>query len=167
MTDDTSTKALLSKAAILWERANDLAGTWNTGDCDLAVNDSVHELSSISSHSDMTSEESAIFRSAFSELDKRIESVRRLLTPPSKLVNRTPAKLRTLFLAHNMIPAAVLELHGKFAKDNARSKQKVLSAAETIFRMVSTTHLGSTTQFINPIMGVSRGVHVNGHCGLS
>ncbi|KAF9015955.1 hypothetical protein BDZ89DRAFT_1141812 [Hymenopellis radicata] len=147
---DSSTMSQFSKAALLWERANNLIGTWHTGDFTSLV---LSTLSLNVPNLDMSAGESSVFQAAFSALDDRIEELKKSLTPPTQISNRTPSKLRRLFVAHSLTHSAILQLHGVFAKTRPESRQKVLFAARDIFRMVSATHLGSVTQFINPIMG--------------
>ncbi|KAF9012985.1 hypothetical protein BDZ89DRAFT_1046866 [Hymenopellis radicata] len=89
---------------------------------------------------DMSREESDKFFYRFAALDGLLERLKNDLTPPDQLSNRTPSKLRALFVTHSVTYAGFLQLH-------------VLGAALTIFRMVSSIHLGSRTHFINPILG--------------
>ncbi len=103
----------------------------------------------------MSRQESDKFFHRFAALDGLLEKLRNDLTPPDQMSNRTPAKMRALFVTHTVTYTGFLQLHGLFATSNTQSRQKVLNAALTIFRMVSSIHLGSRTQFINPIIGVS------------
>ncbi|KAF8916513.1 hypothetical protein CPB85DRAFT_287571 [Mucidula mucida] len=150
---DSSTMSQFSKAALLWERANDLIGSWHAGDYTIGLVPSTLSLNVNLPNLDMSAGESSVFQAAFSAVDDRIEELKKSLTPPTQLANRTPSKLRRLFVAHSLTHSAILQLHGVFAKTRPESRQKVLTAARDIFRMVSATHLGSVTQFINPIMG--------------
>ncbi|KAF8913294.1 hypothetical protein CPB85DRAFT_1252432 [Mucidula mucida] len=130
--NEYSTKALLSKAALLWERSNECVSNWKA---------------------EMNPAESNQFYASFNTVDKLLEELRNSLTPPTQLTNRTAAKMRALFLAHSVTYAAIIQLHGIFARSNAQCKQKVMSAAKTVFRMVCSVNLGSMTQIINPVIG--------------
>ncbi|KAF9005320.1 hypothetical protein BDZ89DRAFT_1168952 [Hymenopellis radicata] len=130
--NEHSTKALLSKAALLWERSNECVSNWKA---------------------EMNPTESNQFYASYNTIDKLLEELRNSLTPPTQLANRTAAKMRALFLAHSVTYAAIIQLHGIFARSNAQCKQKVMSAAKTVFRMVCSVNLGSMTQIINPVIG--------------
>ncbi|KAK0455253.1 uncharacterized protein EV420DRAFT_590404 [Desarmillaria tabescens] len=130
--NEMSMKSLHVKASLLWERSNDLVGTWK---------------------SHMNSQESATFYGAFNILDTLLERVRVNLPPPNQMTDRTPSKMRTLFIIHSLTYTAIIQLHGVFAKNSAESKTKVLLSAQAIFRMVNAVRLGNATQVINPIMG--------------
>ncbi|KAG7453179.1 uncharacterized protein BT62DRAFT_50144 [Guyanagaster necrorhizus] len=130
--NEMSMKSLYVKASLLWERSNDLVGTWK---------------------SHMSSQESAAFYGTFNTLDTLLESLRVKLPPPNQMANRTPPKMRTLFIIHSLTYAAIIQLHAVFAQNMAESKTKVLLSAQAIFRMVNAIRLGNATQTINPIMG--------------
>ncbi|KAK0210095.1 hypothetical protein DFS33DRAFT_1251608 [Desarmillaria ectypa] len=124
---EMSMKSLHVKASLLWERSNDLIATWKS--------------------------QSTTFYGAFNTLDTLLERVRVNLPPPNQMTNRTPPKMRTLFIIHSLTYAAIIQLHGVFANNSTESKTKVLLSAQAIFRMVNAVRLGNATQVINPIMG--------------
>ncbi|PBK70072.1 hypothetical protein ARMSODRAFT_123581 [Armillaria solidipes] len=130
--NEMSMKGLHIKASLLWERSNNLVGTWK---------------------SHMNTQESTAFYGAFNVLDTLLERVRVNLPPPNQMADRSPPKMRTLFIVHSLTYAAIIQLHGVFAKTSAESKTKVLLSAQAIFRMVNAVRLGNATQTINPIMG--------------
>ncbi|KAK0210742.1 hypothetical protein DFS33DRAFT_1483784 [Desarmillaria ectypa] len=127
--NEMSTKALHVKAALLWERATDLIRKWKA---------------------DMAEQESIDFYASFAALDGLIENLRSTLPSPNAVTNPTATKRITLFVAHNLTYAAIMQLYGLFAKADKESKDKVLMAAQTIFRMTGTVPHGSS---INPIIG--------------
>ncbi len=149
--NEYSTKALLSKAALLWERSNECVSNWKAGKSLFQSLSTLYE----SINTEMNPAESNQFYASFNTVDKLLEELRNSLTPPTQLTNRTAAKMRALFLAHSVTYAAIIQLHGIFARSNAQCKQKVMSAAKTVFRMVCSVNLGSMTQIINPVIGVS------------
>ncbi len=102
----------------------------------------------------MNTQESTAFYGAFNVLDTLLERVRVNLPPPNQMADRSPPKMRTLFIVHSLTYAAIIQLHGVFAKTSTESKTKVLLSAQAIFRMVNAVRLGNATQTINPIMGV-------------
>ncbi|KAK0186050.1 hypothetical protein F5146DRAFT_166538 [Armillaria mellea] len=130
--NEMSMKGLHIKASLLWERSNNLVGTWK---------------------SHMNTQESAAFYGAFNVLDTLLERVRLNLPPPNQMADRSPPKMRTLFIVHSLTYAAIIQLHGVFVRTRAESKRKVLTSAQAIFHMVNAVRLGNATQTINPIMG--------------
>ncbi|KAK0227711.1 hypothetical protein IW262DRAFT_551926 [Armillaria fumosa] len=130
--NEMSMKGLHIKASLLWERSNNLVGTWK---------------------SHMNTQESAAFYGAFNVLDTLLERVRVNLPPPNQMTDRSPPKMRALFVVHSLTYAAIIQLHGVFARTSADSKTKVLTSAQYIFRVVNAVRLGNATQTINPIMG--------------
>ncbi|KAK0470877.1 hypothetical protein IW261DRAFT_1344795 [Armillaria novae-zelandiae] len=128
--NEMSTMALHAKASLLWERATDLIRNWK---------------------SDMTQEESIDFYASFAALDGLLENLRSVFPSPNEVANPTSAKRRTLFVAHNLTYAAIMQLYGLFAKIDTQSQDKVLMAAQAVFRMTGTVPHGSP---INPIIGV-------------
>ncbi|KAK0459714.1 uncharacterized protein EV420DRAFT_1641911 [Desarmillaria tabescens] len=129
--NEMPTKALHVKASLLWERATDLIRNWK---------------------SDMAEQESIDFYASFAAIDGLIENLRSALPLPNAVTNPTAAKRRTLFVAHNLTYAVIMQLYGLFAKVDKESKDKVLMAAQAVFRITGTMPHGSP---INPIIGLS------------
>ncbi|KAK0186296.1 hypothetical protein F5146DRAFT_1142617 [Armillaria mellea] len=127
--NDMSTKALHVKASLLWERATDLIRNWK---------------------SDMTQEESIDFYASFAALDTLLENLRSVLPLPNEVADPISVKRRTLFVAHNLTYATIMQLYGLFARIDTQSKDKVLMAAQAVFQMAGTVPHGSP---INPIIG--------------
>ncbi|KAK0493547.1 Zn(2)-Cys(6) binuclear cluster domain-containing protein [Armillaria luteobubalina] len=127
--DEMSAKALHAKASLLWERATDLIRNWK---------------------SDMTQEESIDFYASFAALDGLLENLRSALPSPNELANSTSSKRNTLFVAHNLTYATIIQLYGLFARIDPQSQDKVLMAAQAVFRMTGSVSHGSP---INPIIG--------------
>ncbi|KAK0455252.1 uncharacterized protein EV420DRAFT_1694614 [Desarmillaria tabescens] len=127
--NEMSTKALHAKASLLWERVTDLIRNWKP---------------------DMAQQESIDFYASFAALDGLLENLQNALPSPNAVTNPTSAKRRTLFVAHNLTYAAIMQLYGLFARVDAQSKDKVLMAAQAVFRMTGTVPHGSP---INPIIG--------------
>ncbi|KAK0210098.1 Zn(2)-Cys(6) binuclear cluster domain-containing protein [Desarmillaria ectypa] len=127
--NEMSTKALHVKASLLWERATDLIRNWK---------------------SDMAEQESIDFYASFAALEGLLENLRSALPLPNAVTNPTSAKRRTLFVAHNLTYAAIMQLYGLFARVDTQSHDRVLMAAQAVFRMTGTVPHGSP---INPIIG--------------
>lgn len=127
--NEMSTKALYAKASLLWERATDLVSNWKP---------------------DMAQQESIDFYASFGTLDGLLENLRNALPSPNAATNPKSVKRRTLFVADNLTYAAIMQLYGLFAKVDTQSKDKVLMAAQAVFRMTGTVPRGSP---INPIIG--------------
>ncbi|KAK0450849.1 hypothetical protein EV421DRAFT_1775561 [Armillaria borealis] len=127
--NEMSTKALHVKASLLWERATDLIRNWKP---------------------DMDEQEAIDFYASFAALDALLEDLRSSLPSPDAVTNPTSVKRRTLFVAHNLTYAAIMQLYGLFAKVDKESNDKVLMAARAVFRMTGTVPHGSS---INPIIG--------------
>ncbi|KAJ7765753.1 hypothetical protein B0H16DRAFT_1883176 [Mycena metata] len=133
-TSDTgmSTIALLSKATILWQRADSLARQWRP---------------------DMPWDQFTSFHTSFLALDSLIDTFRAGLVPLNCIAHLTPAMARILVVAHSIAYAATIRLHSviPLAMDvNARCKR--LTAARAVLEIVVAIplhHFG----FINPIMG--------------
>ncbi|KAJ7122664.1 hypothetical protein C8R43DRAFT_1111972 [Mycena crocata] len=127
-----STVAMLSKATILWQRAEHLTRDWKP---------------------DMTETESAAFQRAFTALDGLIDNFRAALVPPNGITNPTPAMTRTLVVAHSIAHTATIQLHGLGPlRADANSKTKCLDAARTVLNIVVSIPLQHFA-YINPIMG--------------
>ncbi|KAJ7320702.1 hypothetical protein DFH08DRAFT_386510 [Mycena albidolilacea] len=134
-TSDTgmSTIAMLSKASVLWQRADVLARDWLP---------------------DMTSSQSTAFQDSFDILDGNVDSFRTALIQPHHIPNLTSAMVRAVIVAHSIAHTATIKLQSiapLHAEPGAR--QKRLVAATAVLNIIVSAplqHLG----FINPIMGV-------------
>ncbi|KAJ7042001.1 hypothetical protein C8F04DRAFT_946494 [Mycena alexandri] len=134
-TSDTgmSSIALLSKATILWQRADGLSRQWRP---------------------DMLRDQSITFQTSFCALDNLIDTFRGALVPLNRIAHPTPAMARTLIVAHSIAHAATIRLHSVvplISDINARRKR--LTAARAVLEIVvaaAPLHF----DFINPIMGV-------------
>lgn len=101
---------------------------------------------------DMDEQEAIDFYASFAALDALLEDLRSSLLSSDAVTNPTSVKRRTLFVAHNLTYAAIMQLYGLFSKVDKESNNKVLMAARAVFRMTSTVPHGSS---INPIIGAS------------
>lgn len=99
----------------------------------------------------MTQEESIDFYASFAALDTLLENLRSVLPLPNEVADPISVKRRTLFVAHNLTYATIMQLYGLFARIDTQSKDKVLMAAQAVFQMAGTVPHGSP---INPIIGV-------------
>ncbi|KAK0228527.1 hypothetical protein IW262DRAFT_1490543 [Armillaria fumosa] len=127
--NEMSTKVLHVKASLLWERETDLIRNWK---------------------SDMDEQEAIDFYASFAALDALLEDLRSSLPLPDTVPNPTSVKRRTLFVAHNLTYAAIMQLYDLFAKVDKESKDKVLMAARAVFRMSGIVPHGLS---VNPIIG--------------
>ncbi len=100
----------------------------------------------------MAQQESIDFYASFATLDGLLDNLRNAIPSPSAVNNPTFAKRMTLFIARNLTYAAIMQLYGIFARVDTQSKDKVLNAAQAVFRMTGIVPHGSP---INPIIGVS------------
>ncbi|KAJ6567150.1 hypothetical protein B0H19DRAFT_1374458 [Mycena capillaripes] len=133
-TSDTgmSTVAMLSKATILWQRADRLTRQWKP---------------------DMLRDQASAFQSSFSVLDSLIDCLRGAVIPPNQIAHPTPAMTRTLVVAHSIAHAATIQLHGiapLLGDTDARRKR--LSAARVVLGIITSVPLQHMS-YINPIMG--------------
>ncbi|KAJ7146419.1 hypothetical protein C8R44DRAFT_656725, partial [Mycena epipterygia] len=128
-----STKTLLAKAAILWERANNLVVGWK---------------------SDMRPQESTQFSTTFNALDTRTRDFLNTISSNDPAPNSPASDHRALVVGRSIAHAAVIQLHGTFAQTDAQSKhwQKCLTAAKSILHLIVGADLRDAT-FINPIAG--------------
>ncbi|KAJ7657768.1 Zn(2)-Cys(6) binuclear cluster domain-containing protein [Mycena polygramma] len=126
-----STVAMLAKASILWLRADQLARTWKPG---------------------MLTEQAAIFRNDFRQLDALIDAFREALVPPNRIPSPTPAQTRALVVAHSVAHAATVRLHSLFAHTDNAAKRKRLAAARSVLGIIAAVPLRHF-RYINPIMG--------------
>ncbi|KAJ7722947.1 hypothetical protein B0H16DRAFT_1788286, partial [Mycena metata] len=133
-TSDTgmTTVAMLAKASILWQRADDLARTWQ---------------------SEMLAEAAALFRAEFVRLDALIDRFRDALVPPNQISNPTPAMTRALVVAHSIAHSATVRLHGLFSQTDVLARRKRLAAARSVLGIIAAVPLRHF-KYINPIMGV-------------
>ncbi|KAJ7901092.1 hypothetical protein B0H14DRAFT_2670628 [Mycena olivaceomarginata] len=136
-TSDTgmSTIAMLSKASVLWQRADVLARDWLP---------------------DMTRSQSTAFQDSFETLDSNVDNFRAALIPPNHISNLTPAMMRALIIAHSIVHTATIKLQSIAPLQvEPRARQKRLVAATAVMNIIVSglmQHFG----FINPIMGVRR-----------
>lgn len=105
---------------------------------------------------DMSQQESIEFYASFAALDGLLETLRSALPLPNEVTNPTSSKRRTLFVAHNLTYATIMQLYGLFARVDTQSKDKVLMAAQAVFQMTGAVPHGSP---INPIIGVGATCH--------
>ncbi|KAJ7901078.1 hypothetical protein B0H14DRAFT_2330799 [Mycena olivaceomarginata] len=133
-TSDTgmSTIAMLSKASVLWQRADALARDWLP---------------------DMTRSQSTAFQASFETLDSNVDNFRAALIQPNHISNLTPAMMRALVVAHSIAHAATIKLQSIAPLQvEPRARQKRLVAATAVMNIIVSglmQHFG----FINPIMG--------------
>ncbi|KAJ7492066.1 hypothetical protein FB451DRAFT_1388501 [Mycena latifolia] len=121
-----SPKALLAKAALLWERADRLAVSWKP---------------------DMNLQESHEFSIAFDALDERVEEFRH-----AAVLQSVPSPgTRTIGVAYNIAHAAAIRLNAPLAYVSAPSKQKHVDAAMAILHALANSSY-SQGGYINPIM---------------
>ncbi|KAK0211937.1 hypothetical protein IW262DRAFT_1518556 [Armillaria fumosa] len=147
--NEMSTKALHAKASLLWERAAGLIRNWKPSMwAALVLPSSLNDNYNI--NVDMTQEESIDFYASFAALDGLLENLRSVLPSPNELANPTSTKRRTLFVAHNLTYATIMQLCGLFARIDTQSQDKALMAAQAVFLMTGTVPHGSP---INPIIG--------------
>lgn len=102
----------------------------------------------------MSQQESNVFNASFVSLNTVLETFKSTLLPPNQLAQATPSMARTLLVAHSITHAATIELHAIFAQSNPTSRQKRLSAAQTIVGIIAAVTLRDFAH-LNPIMGVS------------
>ncbi|KAJ7348871.1 hypothetical protein DFH08DRAFT_777673 [Mycena albidolilacea] len=134
-TSDTgvSTVALLSKATILWQRADRLVRQFKA---------------------DMPRDQTAAYQSSFSALDSLIDNFRAALIPPSQIPHPTPAMIRTLVVSHSIAYAATIQLYTiPPLQMDAKARHKRLSAACAALGIIVSVPL-QHFDFINPIVGV-------------
>ncbi|KIY65231.1 hypothetical protein CYLTODRAFT_357149 [Cylindrobasidium torrendii FP15055 ss-10] len=137
-----SGKALYAKAAILWSKATDLITRWEPN---------------------MSPAQTGSFRQEFNKLDYMLEQLRVRLVRPENLKNAPHRE----FMTHNLVCAALLQLHGPFSASSERSQQKMDLAGKHVFRIVGDVELRSWAHFMDPIVGVSVCVHVCQYIGLT
>ncbi|KAJ6472304.1 hypothetical protein C8R47DRAFT_725896 [Mycena vitilis] len=122
-----STIAMLSKASVLWQRADHLARNWTP---------------------DMT-----VFQNSFAALDTLIDGFRAALIPPNRIPFSTPAMTRALVVSHSIAHTAVIQLHGIAPlRADHNSRHKSLVAATSVLNIIVSVPFQHFA-FINPIMG--------------
>ncbi|KAJ7186479.1 hypothetical protein C8R46DRAFT_880094 [Mycena filopes] len=134
-TSDTgmSTLAMLSKAAILWQRTSSLTRLWKP---------------------DMTQNQWADFHRSLAALDSRIDAFRAALIPPNRIAHPTPAMTRALVVAHSIAHTATIQLYnGMPLRESPNATRKRLTAATVVLNILVAIPL-QNFGFINPIMGV-------------
>ncbi|KAJ6542349.1 hypothetical protein DFH09DRAFT_1089168 [Mycena vulgaris] len=127
-----STIAMLSKAALLWQRADRLVRDWKP---------------------DMLEAERTAFEILFSALDGRIDDFRATLVPPNQIMQPTPTMIRTLVVAHSIAHTATIRLYSipPVCADTAGGR-KSLAAARAVLSIIVSVPLQHFS-YINPIMG--------------
>ncbi|KAJ7077593.1 hypothetical protein C8R43DRAFT_1053710 [Mycena crocata] len=130
-TASVSQETLVTKAAVLWERANNLVVGWKP---------------------DMPSQAFEIFSSSFNTLDSRAHQLLGYIAAIDPAENSIGTD-RAFFVGQCIAHAAVIQLHGTFAETRPESKQKCLAAAKYILSLISAADLRGST-FINPIIGI-------------
>ncbi|KAK7035686.1 Zn(2)-C6 fungal-type domain-containing protein [Favolaschia claudopus] len=131
MNTEMSTVAMFAKAAILWQRADELARTWKPG---------------------MLPQSAASFSNDFKRLDALIDRLRDSLVSPNQMSRPTSAMTRTLVVAHSIAHSATVRLHSLFAHTDSSSKRKRLAAARSVLGIIAAVPLRNFA-YINPIMG--------------
>ncbi|KAJ6472282.1 hypothetical protein C8R47DRAFT_1054121 [Mycena vitilis] len=127
-----STIAMLSKASVLWQRADHLARNWKP---------------------DMSQNQSTAFRESFVALDRLIDRFRAALVPPNRISFPTPATTRALVVSHSIAHTSAIQLHriGPLRAD-PNSRRKSLVAATNVLNIIVSVPLQNFA-YINPIMG--------------
>ncbi|KAJ6621458.1 hypothetical protein B0H10DRAFT_987588 [Mycena sp. CBHHK59/15] len=130
---EMSTKTVLAKAVILWERANNLMVGWKP---------------------DMPPQQTENFSSMYKILDDTIDKFRNAVMSLDILPSAAPSKHRTLLVGRSVAHAATIQLHGTFAEANHHSKQKCLAAARSIIDLIGGVNFSPDNfAYINTIMG--------------
>ncbi|KIY63394.1 hypothetical protein CYLTODRAFT_138144 [Cylindrobasidium torrendii FP15055 ss-10] len=125
-----SSKSVVCKAAMLWFQASVLIGSWRP---------------------DMSPSETQSFSARFATLNANIEQLRLHLVAPAQLRSAP----RSAFVAHNLVCAAFLQLHGMFGsrEENTQSRQTILNAARHTFQLLVNLNVSAMTKYVNPIIG--------------
>ncbi|KAJ7659342.1 Zn(2)-Cys(6) binuclear cluster domain-containing protein [Mycena polygramma] len=127
-----STIAMLSKASVLWQRADHLARNWKL---------------------DMSQNESTVFQNSFVALDGLIDRFRAALIPPNRIPFPTPAMTRALVVSHSIAHTSAIQLHTiALWRADPNSRRKSLVAATSILNIIVSVPLQHFA-LINPIMG--------------
>ncbi|KAF8204258.1 hypothetical protein K438DRAFT_553221 [Mycena galopus ATCC 62051] len=124
-----SPKTLISKAVIVWERAN--CFVWEPA---------------------MGLNESNEFWAAFTALDTRIAGLQQNMVSMEPAPH-SPSMRRAAVVGRSMVHAAVIQLHRTPAQTSMESKDKCLAAAKTILQLPTDVDLLGST-FICPILFV-------------
>ncbi|KAJ6582370.1 hypothetical protein B0H19DRAFT_527047 [Mycena capillaripes] len=127
-----STLAMLSKAAMLWQRADTLSRHWRP---------------------DMLLAQVSVLRERFRTLDAQIDGLRAILESHERLADLTIPMVRTLVVAHSVAHAATIHLHSISAvhADVTSGLKRVTSACAVLAIMETAVQQQFT--FINPTMG--------------
>ncbi|KIY64728.1 hypothetical protein CYLTODRAFT_456932 [Cylindrobasidium torrendii FP15055 ss-10] len=124
-----SVKEAFCKAVILWQRAS----AWSNRVIESTVGPTQANFSE------------------FNTINNLLEGLKRTIPSPQNVPNRTPMKLRMVFVAQSLVYSGILELHRPFTSGDQH--HAALSAATSILKLVCSAQLGTRTAFVNPIMG--------------
>ncbi|KAF7323482.1 hypothetical protein HMN09_00129300 [Mycena chlorophos] len=122
---------LLTKAAILLDKANIVRQTWQPN---------------------MSSRETTAYLQTFSRLNERIKVFRDGLLPPNTLGGIAPAQRSRAVLAYCVAHAAAFELNRKFIATNAQCRDLTLTACRSIVWVMRFANVKSMAH-IEPIVG--------------
>ncbi|KAJ6511187.1 hypothetical protein C8R45DRAFT_892586 [Mycena sanguinolenta] len=134
-TSDTgiSTIAMLSKASILWQRADSFIRDLRPG---------------------ILSAQLRAFQESFAALDGLVDKFCSALVPPNCIPHPTPAMTRALVVAHSIAHAVTIKLQSiPPLRPDPRARQKRLVAATNVLNIIVSVPL-QYFAFINPVMGV-------------
>ncbi|KAK7018413.1 Zn(2)-C6 fungal-type domain-containing protein [Favolaschia claudopus] len=134
-TSDTgmSTVAMLSKASILWQRADGVARSCTP---------------------DMSRDQTTAFHESFTSLDALVDNFRASLIPPNRIPHPTPSMIRALVVAHSIAHTATIKLQSIAPlRTDPRARQKRLAAAKSVINIIVSVPLQPNFSYINPIMG--------------
>ncbi|KAF7323345.1 Zn(2)-C6 fungal-type domain-containing protein [Mycena chlorophos] len=123
-----SLSALLSKSAMMLQRANKFSREYKPGRPD----------------------------ANFYAYDLLIEDLRGLLPSLKSFKHSTPGKWRTMFLAHSFVFGAMIQLHGTTALgDNPKSREKRMFAAQAVLDLVLAIppQLDRHLDYLHPVVG--------------
>jgi hypothetical protein len=101
----------------------------------------------------MHPQDAAAFQTNFVALDRLVAKFQHYLIHMGQFQGLTPHGTRDLFVTHSLAYAASIQLHRKFASQNANSNRKCLAAASAVVMILDNTDLSGAVD-INPIMGV-------------
>lgn len=153
---------MYSKASTLFERAAYQAYQYSHS---MVFSRWVHSCILKFHVADMGPNEAAIFTSSFAALNGSITRFVVDLPPISQLEMTLPAAIRTIFITHTLAHSASLRLHMIFADADDHSREKCVASAVEIMTLVQNVDL-QNFQYINPIVGVSRGFVTSPHSQL-
>ncbi|KAF8997582.1 hypothetical protein BDQ17DRAFT_1248425 [Cyathus striatus] len=129
-----SSKAFLSKAALLWERANQLAQEWSPR---------------------LSQDQYNSFINAFSSFDALLTHTQSSVGSISQIISgaTNPEQLRTLIVAYSVLHASTIRLHTVFASTEA-SKLKIMSSARSVIDIIVASRQRNLIH-LNPIIGTA------------